>query len=390
MPGKVCMEVSERTVKIQTARRRKETKANLCPERVYQAIVEDLDEPVRIMDRELHVLLANHAARECQDIPGKSLGGIQCDEVFPGNDRHCIDCLVRSTFKDGQPHRREVSGIDVNGDRWVSEIQTKPLLGDKGEVFQVIETFRDRSQVKRLERQLLQSAKLVSIGEVATGIAHEIRNPLAGIRLGLDALEPNSIQDPSAKDILNDISRDITRLDRVVSDLLNFTKSRPSEPEWFHLDALFNQVCRYIRGSASQQGIAIEMEVQPSDLRLWADRNQIHQVLLNLLLNSVQAMPKGGKLSLRGKWGDNLNWSGERKERSGSRITVRDTGCGINEETMERLFDPFFTTKPNGTGLGLATSLSIIRKHNGEIRINSTPGEGTTAQILLPEGPENT
>lgn len=390
MPGKVWVEVAERTIKGRVAHRKKEALEGLDPQRVYQSVFEDLDEPVRILDRELKVLLANQAAAECLSIPGKSLGGTQCDEVFPGNERHCNDCLVRATFADGQPRRREISGMDVNGDRWVSEIETKPLKAAGGEVLQVIEIFRDRSQEKRLERQLLQSAKLVSIGEVATGIAHEIRNPLAGIRLGLDALEPNSIQDPSAKEILSDISRDITRLDRVVSDLLNFTKQRSNEPEWFHLDALFSQVCRYIRGSAVQQKIVIEVEVMPSDLCLWADRNQIHQVLLNLLLNSVQAMPKGGTLSLCGKWSDNLNWSGERRERSGCRITIRDTGCGITEESMQRLFDPFFTTKPNGTGLGLATSLSIIRKHNGEIRINSTPGKGTTAQILLPEGPAQT
>lgn len=381
------MEVAERTVRTHTTKRKRGTMEGLSPERIYQTVFEDMEEPIRILDQDLHVLMANRSAMECQGIPGKSLEGTQCDEIFPGDERRCKDCLVRATFKDGKPRRREVSGMDNNGDRWVSEIQTKPLFNADGSIQHVIEIFRDRSHEKRLERQLLQSAKLVSIGEVATGIAHEIRNPLAGIRLGLDALEPTSIQDPSVKDILDDISRDITRLDRVVSDLLNFTKARPSQPEWFHLNALFNQVCRYIRSAALQQGIEIEVGVHPTDLRLWADRNQIHQVLLNLLLNSVQSMPKGGKLGICGKWCESLNWSGDRKERGGYRITIRDTGCGITEESMHRLFDPFFTTKPNGTGLGLATSLSIVRKHNGEIRINSTAGEGTTAQILLPEGP---
>ena len=380
-------EVAGKASQNKIPKKKNDIKEDLCPERIYQAVFEDMDEPIRVLDRDLQVLLANHSARECQGIPGKSFEGTQCDEIFPGDGRRCNDCLVRATFKDGQPRRREVSGMDVNGDRWVSEIQTKPLFGNGTDVKYVIEVFRDHSHEKRLERQLLQSAKLVSIGEVATGIAHEIRNPLAGIRLGLDALEPNSIQDPSVKDILDDISRDITRLDRVVSDLLNFTKARPNMPEWFYLSALFTQVCRYIRGAAQQQEIVIEVEVHPSDLRLWADRNQIHQVLLNLLLNSVQAMPKGGLLKICGRWCDHLNWSGDRHERGGYRITIRDTGCGIAEEYMHRLFDPFFTTKPNGTGLGLATSLSIVRKHNGEIRINSTAGEGTTAQILLPEGP---
>jgi signal transduction histidine kinase len=335
---------------------------------------------------DLRIVLANASAERNQEVSCGSSVETRCSEVVPGTTLPCENCVVRATFADGQPHRKEVSRIDANGDRWVTEIQTKPLSVRNGEVEYVMEVFRDLSNEKRLERQLMQSAKLVSIGEVAAGIAHEIRNPLAGIRLGLDALDPASLEDPSAKDILDDITRDIVRLDRVVSDLLSFTKAKASQPEWFHLHSLFNQACRFIRGAAELQGITLEVEVSPPDLRIWADRNQIHQVLLNLLLNAVQAMPEGGTLHLAGKRSDSLNWSSDRKDRAGYRITVRDTGPGIPEENMHRLFDPFFTTKPSGTGLGLATSLSIIRRHDGEIRINSTPGQGTTAQFLLPEG----
>lgn len=343
---------------------------------------------MRVLTEDLSVAFTNADVAKCPGVPPADAVGRCCGEVVPGRKGSCDECIVRATFTDGEPRRKEVWGIDGNGDRWVTEIQTKPLRDSKGRVRHVVEIFRDRSIEKRLERQLLQSAKLITIGEVAAGIAHEIRNPLAGIRLGLDALDPNSLSDPAAKDILDDITRDIGRLDRVVSDLLNFTKAKASQPEWFQLSALFNQVCRYIRGTAVQQGVALKVEVDPPDLKIWADRNQLHQVLLNLLVNSLQAMPGGGTLELQGRYSKSINWSNEKKECAGYRLIVRDTGCGIPEEHVHRLFDPFFTTKPNGTGLGLATSLSIVRRHDGEIRINSTPGEGATAQVLLPEGPK--
>lgn len=358
------------------------------PVDLFRAVFDKLQEPTRVIDLDRSVVLSNLDGGGPDGAYRELIADVRCDEFKSGAGTRCDECLVRASFGDGKEHKREVTGIDANGDRWVLEIQTKPILSEDGEVTHVVETFRDRSREKRLERQLLQSAKLVSIGEVATSIAHEVRNPLAGIRLGLDALDPSVNADPSAKEILADITRDIARLDRVVSDLLNFTKATPRQPERFELRTLLKQVCRYTRKTAEQQSIKVEVKVMPEDLEIWADRNQIHQVLLNLLLNAVQSMPVGGRLQVSGSWHETLNWSADRETKSGYRIRVRDTGCGIPEENVHRLFDPFFTTKPNGTGLGLATSLSIVRKHGGEMRINSTHGEGTTAQVLLPDRSE--
>lgn len=350
-------------------------------------VVQSLREPVRVLDASFRVVLANATALQIKGHPGRDEPvGCRIDQ-YEGQLRECADCLVKETFDTGRAQVREMTGIDSNGDRWVTEIRTEPLYDSEGKVTHVVETFHDKSREKRLERQLFQSSKLASIGEVVAGIAHEIRNPLAGIRLGLDAIEP-MIADSSgeAREILEDIIRDIGRLNRVVTDLLNFTRPHPHEPEWFLLRLLFEEVRRLIRQSAKQQGIKIEIKVEPEDLEIWGDRNQIHQVLLNILLNSVQAMPEGGNLYLWGNRSENINWSTNREKPGGYRIVIKDTGTGIPEEHMNRLFDPFFTTKPNGTGLGLTTSFAIIRKHEGELRINSKFGEGTTAQILLPEG----
>lgn len=352
---------------------------------LVQSTFEHLDEPVRVWDSDLRIVLANRAASDEWGAPTTPLLNSACSQTTLEEGQQTEKDLVRKTFELRERQKAEISGIDANGDRWVTEIRTKPLREGRGSVRYVIATFLDRSSEKRLESQLLQSSKLVSIGELSTGIAHEIRNPLAGIRLGLDALDPVVSDDDDAREILDDITRDIARLDRVVSELLNFAKPKPHQPEWFEVGKMFRQVSRFIRGMANKSRVRIKVHVEPEDLEVCADPNQIQQVVLNLALNALQAMEEGGKLTLEARRSENVNWSAPREDPGGFRIIVRDTGMGISEELMHRLFDPFFTTKQNGTGLGLTTSLSIVGKHSGELRINSTPEVGTTAQILLPE-----
>jgi len=345
---------------------------------------ENLDEPVRVWDSDLQIVLANKAASDEQGTPISTMFNRLSSRSELDEGQETERDLVRRTFEEGVRQKTQITGIDSDGDRWVTEIRTKPLFSGKGKVSYVVATFLDRSSEKRLERQLIQSSKLVSIGELATGIAHEIRNPLAGIRLGLDALDPAVNDETDAREILKDITLDIARLDRVVSELLNFAKPKPHQPDWFEVGKMFRQVSRFIRGIANKSRIRIKIQVEPEDLSVYADSSQIQQVVLNLTLNAIQAMEEGGKLTMQARRSENVNWSTQREDPAGYRIIVRDTGVGIPEELMHRLFDPFFTTKQNGTGLGLTTSLSIVGKHSGELRINSTPDVGTTAQILLP------
>ena len=316
---------------------------------LFEEVLQNLEEPVRVLDTNLQVVLANKSAEDCGSLPQETRGLMCCSFPFSWREGRCDTCLVRATLEDGQPRRTEVSGIDRNGDRWTTEIETKPLRSPEGKVTHVIEILRDRSRDKRLERQVLQSSKLVSIGELATGVAHEIRNPLAGIRLGLDALAPALNNSPEAREIVDALTSDIERLNRVVTDLLNFSRPQVHEPKWFPLRPLFDQACRFIRKGAEHRSIHFHIRVEPPDLRIWADQNQLHQVLLNVLLNAVQAMPAGGELDLAGYWSENLNWSIDRERKCGYRIVIRDTGQGIPEEHIHRLYDPFFTTKPNGT-----------------------------------------
>jgi len=217
------------------------------------------------------------------------------------------------------------------------------------------------------EKQMQQASKLASIGELASGIAHEIRNPLAGIGAAVEVLADNRGTD---REIVEEIQRQIHRLNTTLRELLDF--ARPREPEIVHCDLcdLVKPMLAFIRPDAQKQHVAI-VEDCPADVpSICADPAQIQQVILNLLINAIQAMPQGGTLTLHAEADEEV-----------LRLCIRDTGAGITKENMLRVFTPFFTTKHRGTGLGLAIARTIMEKHGGAIRLESEPGHGTTAVI---------
>ena len=214
------------------------------------------------------------------------------------------------------------------------------------------------------EKQIQQAGKLASVGELAAGLAHEIRNPLAGIAAAVEVLAENRAgQD---REITQEIQLQVKRLNTTLSDLLNF--ARPREPEIAPCDlaSLARRMLALIRADAQKHRIQVVEEI-PADLpAIRADATQIQQALLNLLLNAIQAMPEGGTLTLRAT-----------PETHRVRLTIQDTGGGIPAEIREKIFAPFFTTKHRGTGLGLAITRTIMEKHGGTIAVDSTVGCGT-------------
>jgi len=228
------------------------------------------------------------------------------------------------------------------------------------------------------EQQIQQASKLASVGELAAGLAHEIRNPLAGIAAAVEVLaEHRAGQD---REITQEIQVQVKRLNTTLSDLLNF--ARPREPEIAPCDlaGLVRQMLALVRADAHKHHIQVLEEI-PADLpTINADAMQIQQAILNLLLNAIQAMPDGGTLTVRAAGGvDRV------------RLTIQDTGGGIPAEIREKIFAPFFTTKHRGTGLGLAITRTILEKHHGTIAVDSEVGCGTmfTLEFGLAELPHH-
>jgi signal transduction histidine kinase len=239
------------------------------------------------------------------------------------------------------------------------------------------------------EKQIQQASKLASIGELASGIAHEIRNPLAGIGAAVEVLSEIGDSKSQYGEIVREIHRQIARLNSTLSNLLDFSRLREPEIAPTDVGELLQPMLALVRPDAQKQRVRIA-EAYPSLLPpICVDRQQVQQVLLNILVNAIQAMPDGGTLTVGAElieWppveGSSLGGNdtaaslGLVKPRPAVRLTVRDTGAGIPPENLNRIFSPFFTTKHRGTGLGLSITRMIVEKHGGHIAVKSEPGKG--------------
>ena len=241
--------------------------------------------------------------------------------------------------------------------------------------------------VQPLQAELVQShsaleqkEKLASLGTLAAGVAHEVRNPLTAISVRLHSLKREVGEHPSAADDLNVIHQEIKRMERIVEDFLQF--ARPSAPkvESFAVGSLFEQVIRLLSPQMKDEGLHWKTEAAPEVMAL-ADVQQIEQVLINLIRNSIENMQPGGTITLRAKVGP-IAWPFG--VAPGTILEVADTGKGISPAVAKRIFDPFFTTKQNGTGLGLSMAALIIEQHGGQLRYQTKVGSGTTFSIMLP------
>ncbi|MFO1488516.1 MAG: ATP-binding protein [Verrucomicrobiota bacterium] len=226
--------------------------------------------------------------------------------------------------------------------------------------------------------------KLASLGVLAAGVAHEIRNPLTAIRLRLFTLK-QSLPDGAENEDAQVIANEINRLERIVKDFLQF--ARPSEPELVVIPAqrLLQEVSDLLRSPLQKNGIQLSL---PPAATVWVrvDPQQIKQVLINLVQNSADSIGRDGNIQLAVHAAENAT---RKKESARVVIEVTDSGKGIPPEVQKRLFDPFFTTKEGGTGLGLPIAARIVEKHRGELHYHTSPGRGTTFAILLPQALEH-
>lgn len=226
-------------------------------------------------------------------------------------------------------------------------------------------------------QQMERADRLASVGEMATGIAHEIKNPLAGIGSAISVLADDFEADDPRREVVNQVLDQIARLNKTATDLLYFGRPGRPEPSFVDLNALVKNTLFFISQHPEARNIHRVKELTRDMAPVWVDEKQIQQVLFNVIINAMQAMPDGGTLTIQTD-------AVERGGRSFGRVAVTDTGKGIAPEQLENIFVPFYTTKTQGTGLGLPICRQIVEQHQGGISVESTPGDGTTFAIELP------
>ncbi len=233
-----------------------------------------------------------------------------------------------------------------------------------------------REREKAQQAQLAHTEKMAAVGTLAAGVAHEVNNPLAGILGCIENLRAHPDDEEMRYRYLDLIADGVKRIERTVSNLLDFSRPRPMQPVPTSINHNLRHVMELTEYQVRKAGVEVRLHLDPSEPLVLADHFQMEQLFLNLVLNALQAMPDGGELT--------LNTS----RRDGQVvIEVRDTGEGIPPEVLERIFDPFFTTRGvgEGTGLGLTVSDTIVRSHRGTIEVESTVGRGTVVRVTLPE-----
>lgn len=241
----------------------------------------------------------------------------------------------------------------------------------------------DVTQMCQLEERLQRQHRLVAMGEMVGRIAHEIRNPLGSIELFASMLRRDLQDQPAGLTYAEQISQAVHGLDRLLSNLLIYTQPERSTRRWQAIEPLVLDALTLAAHAITKTPVDIRLDLDPRIPAVWCNEGQFKQVVLNLVLNAIQAMATGGILTLKlEKAGDHLLGV------PGICFTISDNGPGIDPAHQSRIFDPFFTTKDEGTGLGLAIVHAIVDAHHGRIDVASMPGAGTTFTILLPHPEE--
>ena len=260
-------------------------------------------------------------------------------------------------------------------------------LNVRGEMIGKIVIFRDLTNIYKIQEEILRMDRLVSLGKLSSGIAHELRNPLAGIKTTSQALSEEMSEDDPRREYLTRITKEIDRLNDLLRTFFSFAKPQKLNLMPCHVKDIIDEIIPFLIKEIADKGIRFVETYHPDLPKVRVDRSQMHQVFLNLFLNGIQAMPNGGELRIEVT---PLNSTpGDGHKQNFIKVVIADTGRGIPPHLIHRIFDPFFTTKPRGIGLGLSIAYQIINKHGGTINVESKWEKGTSFVIHFPDVAEN-
>ena len=365
----------------------------------FRALMDGAESGVLVLDERRCVASANPAALKLLGVSPERARGVEASAllrtVVAGED------LARDAFAAAHLEREAVLHTPGAGD--VPVLLEAHRLGRPA---WVLVTLHDLTSTRRMQQELRRHERLATLGQLSAGVAHEIRNPLAGIGTSAQVLLKRFEAGDDRARFVQVILDEVARLDRIVTSLLQYARPRQPELQPVRLADCVARVVDLSLENAARQAVRVESEVAPRLAPVYIDADLVHQVLLNVTLNAMQAMPAGGTLRYevrrirrrrppRGvgrRFDDQVRGDDRRRapDRRSSpwielqQVRVIDTGVGIPRGTLAKLFDPFFTTKASGTGLGLSISQTIMQEHGGSIAVDSKEGRGTTVLINFP------
>jgi two-component system sensor histidine kinase PilS (NtrC family) len=361
----------------------KRTAASLATERrtvaelvgLHEDIVRSLTSGLITTDPEWRVLTTNQSAADILGVDPDGAVGRDLDELLPGVRERLAGVPASAAI------RRADLTLPRDGARLVLGISVSPLVDQGGAVVGRVINFQDLTELRRMEREVQRAERMATVGQLAAGIAHEIRNPLASISGSVELLRaaPQLSGDDLA--LMEIVNREIDRLNGLITQLLEYASPRPRQVVDFDLGVMLDETVRVFQQDKTFADVEITMMREVDAVMMAADPAKLRQVAWNLLRNGAEAAVLGGRhvhvsLAADDRW---------------AVLEIGDDGPGIAAEQVPRIFDPFFTTKKRGTGLGLATCQAIVTEHGGTIEVASEVGQGTRFSVRLPRrAPEST
>jgi len=335
-------------------------------------VLDSIDMGILVCDNKDNLVLANKSALRM--IPMDYIEGIKLEEAI-------LDDQFTETFKEIIANREKIIDkeieIDQQEHRKIYSINVVPLVHNK-KITGTLIYIEDITEKRRGEARLRRAENLASLTTLAAGVAHEIKNPLGSISIHLQLLQKalakkTESSEKKTEKYFTVIKEEIDRLNRIVVDFLFAVRPMNLELREGDINELITQIMEFVQFEMKQSNIVCMLELDDKIPKILMDERYMKQALLNLIKNAQAAMPKGGVFTVATNFADNE-----------IRISLCDTGVGISKESLAKIFEPYFTTRETGTGLGLTQVYKIIREHQGEITVDSSPGTGAEFRIILP------
>lgn len=339
---------------------------------INELILDSMIDGVITVDNQGLVTTFNPAAQKITGYPLEEAIGKPYSDIFDDKSFHSP---LLDTLENGIDHIGIEIDFPIAGKVLQLSSSTSHLKDHHGDILGAIVIFKDLTAQKKMQRVIQQNERLVALGELMAGVAHEIRNPLAAVRGFVQYFQKDDISKQEKEEYIGIILKEVDAINKVIEQLQQLSKPSKSYFSSVSLNTLAEETLVLVKTTLAKPEIEFELQLDLSLEKIYIDTNQIRQVLLNLLINAIQAIPEEGTITVKTYLANN---------ESMQVIEIKDTGEGFSEDAGSHIFTPFFTTKDSGTGLGLSIAHKIVTSHNGTIQIYNHKDGGVIARISLP------